>query len=147
MNINAPEFIPSDGHGPINDYGYEFMPMPIFPQPVPLVPMVAPTAALFPVPPVEVNQNHQFMAYLEDIEYQQRMLKHQIEIMEGDENSLAPPQPIYSKAKPFTFVNMALEDRLDDLNRGHGELFARINMLQQQKPKVIGSTSIILEND
>ena len=133
MDVHAQEFVPR--FGTINPCASGFLQTP--PLAVPYIPL---SDSMMPqVPPIqysnyeEGDSSHQFMAQLEATEYTQRVLKYQVNILEGDEYALPPPQPIYCEKKPFTFVNVPLEERIEDLQRGQLELQYQINRLAQRK--------------
>ena len=93
---------------------------------------------LDPVAPQSIEYPHnqiddQFMSQLEATEHTQRVLKFQLNVLEGDEHALLPPQPNYTSAKPFTFVNVPLMERLEDLQRGQAELQDQIVILGLRK--------------
>ena len=133
MDVHAQEFVPR--FGTINQCASGFLQTP--PLAVPYIPL---SNSMMPqVPPVQYSNyeeggsSQQFMAQLEATEHTQRVLKYQVNVLEGNTHAVPPPQPIYCQEKPFTFVNVPLVERIEDLQRGQLELQNQINQLAQRK--------------
>ena len=157
MNVHAPEFIPS------LELRNDLSVMPVMPVMQTSYPMAMPMAMPLPYRPngmpvsphdefmqiyqegfVTPNPNpHQYIMDVESLEHQQRLTKYNLEIMEGCEDAVPPPQPRWHPSKPFTFVNSALVERLEDLKRCQREIDERMSTLQLEKTheKVIASKS------